>query len=102
LFVETTSGTWTCDIASAKSTRVLCEGCTTQATNTSYDVQGVYLSADVERGGVVLLQPLSNCPEGFVYKLQGDVWLGGLGQGVHLCLKALASLAAKRTNVCSR
>ena len=48
----------------------------------SYDVQGAYLSADVERDVFVLPPPLSNCPEGFVYKLQGDVWLGGLGQGV--------------------
>ena len=62
--------------------RFVLRACTTQATNTSYDVQGVYLSADVESGGVFLLQPLSICPKGFVYKLQGDVWLGGLGQGV--------------------
>ena len=51
-------------------------------TRISYDVQGAYLSADVERDVFVLPPPLSNCPEGFVYKLQGDVWLGGLGQGV--------------------
>ena len=95
-----------CDIANAKSTRVLCSGCTTQATNTSYDVQGVYLSADVERG---VLFSYNHCRTAWNDSSSSYRAMYGLVDSArawqrrqHLSLKALASLAATRTNVYSR